>query len=252
MVIPGSSPYVALSSSERAWEKRLRDTVLAESNYWQQPSVLSQHKEDVIRDLLYRTRVMPVADRFSVSGDVIRKCHLALMLAGWEVTPPSLELLAGGIVMVASQGDDGWLVSHDEAAYIARYGPERVDERAKLWVGAVIPGHWRVRKYLEVAISNILARLHQHAGAGRNNALNAAAYAMGRLCGNELLQLDQGLARGILQAEGEALGLPLGEIRACIKSGMEAGLENPNDWMPDDAPKPTKQRTKRNYQVVWD
>ncbi len=59
----------------------------------------------------------------------------------------------------------------------------------------------------------------------RNNRLNLAAYSLGQLVGDLLLPRWQ--VEDDLMAAAAACGLPDGEARRTIKSGLDAGIQNP-------------------------
>jgi putative DNA primase/helicase len=59
----------------------------------------------------------------------------------------------------------------------------------------------------------------------RNVTLNREAYSLGQLVGGELL--DRGDAEEALHAAGSAAGLADREVRATVKSGLDAGMKEP-------------------------
>jgi Bifunctional DNA primase/polymerase, N-terminal/AAA domain len=79
--------------------------------------------------------------------------------------------------------------------------------------------------------AGVLERLRGAVPGERNQRLNEAAFALGRLIARGLL--DIGRAETELRAEGEALGLPRDEVRATVRSGLRAGPTS-------DAPEPKR------------
>lgn len=73
-------------------------------------------------------------------------------------------------------------------------------------------------------------------GAGRNNLLNAKAYALGRMVGAGLL-VRREVEAALLEAARGA-GLPEEEARATLRSGLEGGLAQPRlpELPPDPSP----------------
>lgn len=81
-------------------------------------------------------------------------------------------------------------------------------------------------RYGCAAITGILRDLPAHAAdAGRNNALNRAAFIVGQLVAGG--ELETGKAWRTLHDAGLALGLPQREVHAAVKSGFHKGLDNP-------------------------
>jgi P4 family phage/plasmid primase-like protien len=76
-------------------------------------------------------------------------------------------------------------------------------------------------RYVSVAIDNIISDLQGAANGGRNHALNKAAFAMGQLVGDNLI--DQTEAENILTEAGLSLGLDEVEIGKTIRSGFGSG-----------------------------
>ena len=83
----------------------------------------------------------------------------------------------------------------------------------------------RTSRYGEAALKGILTRLAESGPGSRNNALNEAAYACGRLIGAGLM--DEGVAARALVHMGVALGLTDKETRLTVNSGLVAGVRNP-------------------------
>ena len=89
--------------------------------------------------------------------------------------------------------------------------------------------------WLRAAVGEALAAVGEAEG-GRNPALNAAAYDLGRLVGAGVLAEDE--ASASLEAAGVAAGLPLREVRSTIRSGLKAGKGKPAKLPDIDAPPP--------------
>lgn len=85
--------------------------------------------------------------------------------------------------------------------------------------------------YGVAAMRNILAELVQRAGEdGRNNALNRAAYATGRLVAGR--ELHHHAALHALREAGLRLGLPQREVESTVRSGFTSGLKKPRSAPP--------------------
>lgn len=74
------------------------------------------------------------------------------------------------------------------------------------------------------------------AGQGRNNVLNAKAFALGRFVGAGLV--DQVEVERVLLGAARAAGLPEDEARATLRSGLEGGRAQPR--LPDLAEEPDR------------
>lgn len=74
------------------------------------------------------------------------------------------------------------------------------------------------------------------AGQGRNNVLNAKAFALGRFVGAGLV--DQAEVERVLLGAARAAGLPEDEARATLRSGLEGGRAQPR--LPDLAEEPDR------------
>lgn len=77
--------------------------------------------------------------------------------------------------------------------------------------------------YGRAALRGELARLAQTPGGNRNNSLNRAAFALGRLVAAGHLEEDTVV--NLLATVGANIGLGEREIRATVRSGLRAGLE---------------------------
>lgn len=75
-------------------------------------------------------------------------------------------------------------------------------------------------------------------GAGRNNAMNSAAYAAGRIVGGELVEEESALCA--LMEAGLAVGLSAREARAAIRSGFAKGRTRPKILPDRDGPDGTR------------
>lgn len=78
--------------------------------------------------------------------------------------------------------------------------------------------------YLQAALQGELAALAQAADGSRNDRLNRAAFALGQLIPQGL---NEGTARGRLEAVALAIGLERDEIARTIDSGIASGMANP-------------------------
>ncbi|MBM4275662.1 MAG: DNA primase [Deltaproteobacteria bacterium] len=77
--------------------------------------------------------------------------------------------------------------------------------------------------YGRAALRGELTRLAQTIEGGRNNALNRAAYCLGRLVAAG--HLDEECVVNLLLPVGANIGLGEREVRATVQSGLRAGLE---------------------------
>ena len=90
----------------------------------------------------------------------------------------------------------------------------------------------RAERYARAALRRELARVRASREGGRNDQLNRSAFALGQLVPHGLLsEADAGLA---LVAAARAVGLPLGEARRTVASGLAAGQREPRK-LPDFA-----------------
>lgn len=89
--------------------------------------------------------------------------------------------------------------------------------------------------YGEKALREEVARVRAAMPGTRNDTLNAAAYALGRLVSPGLLDAERVASE--LESAGLDAGLEPEEIAKSLKSGLAAGLSNPRE------PKPRRRRT---------
>ncbi|MFI7541636.1 bifunctional DNA primase/polymerase [Actinoplanes sp. NPDC049599] len=85
----------------------------------------------------------------------------------------------------------------------------------------------RPDRYAAVALAAEVDRVARAPVGTRNDTLNRAAFALGRLVGAGLL--DPGLVTGELTAAARWAGLGQAEIRRTIRSGLTAGRRQPVD-----------------------
>jgi len=71
------------------------------------------------------------------------------------------------------------------------------------------------------ALAEECRKVRETLEGGRNEQLNTSAYKIGQLVGGG--ELDEGDAERALTDAGHAVGLPVGEVRATVRSGMRAG-----------------------------
>lgn len=175
---------------------------------------------------------------FWVSGEAILGAVEALEGAGFEVSAPSPELLAHGVVICAWHPQKGgYLITPLEARALARHGAEALrdgkPDGLALYDSEDWPGYW-ARRALEGAI----ARAEVEGVPGyRNVALYRAAFSAGGLL--QYLQ-DEGLVRDRLMDLGERMGLPRPEVRATVERGLREGARRP--MTPPEPPKKGKKR----------
>jgi hypothetical protein len=111
----------------------------------------------------------------------------------------------------------------DYAAPIPRKDKPQLAPRPVQW------GEVGGTPYGRAALAGELARLAQAREGShyRNNALNKAAFALGRLVGAG--HLDRDTAEMALAQVGLNIGLPENEVLATLDSGLSAGIQNPRD-----------------------
>lgn len=112
----------------------------------------------------------------------------------------------------------------------AHYGDER-PQAASATRGvtlAAVPAAGDFTSYVAKVCQTVIDTPPGHSsapGAGRNNALNCAAYTLGRIVAAG--QLDYFVVADALTAAGKAAGLDDVEIAATIRSGLKAGEREP-------------------------
>lgn len=99
---------------------------------------------------------------------------------------------------------------------------------------------WEVgTTYGTTAMEGEIGRLMMVQEGGRNNALNKSAFALGQLAaGGELLETE---AISRLELAAERMGLGHEEASATIRSGWEAGLQEPREASAREAPGTTRE-----------
>ena len=83
----------------------------------------------------------------------------------------------------------------------------------------------RAARYCAAALERTCSEIATTCPGGRNNAVNAAAYSLGRLVGGNILGYEQAQAR--LQEAATAAGLAPLEAASAVKSGLGAGMASP-------------------------
>ena len=95
--------------------------------------------------------------------------------------------------------------------------------------GPMLAGVQPRARYAATALRGELERVLAAQPGGRNNALNAAAFALGQLTATGLLPAD--LASDALAQAAQAIGLPTREAAATIRSGLTAGARSPRRFL---------------------
>lgn len=80
-------------------------------------------------------------------------------------------------------------------------------------------------RYCLSALESAVQRLRNAAEGGRNDLLNGEAYGLAQLIHTG--GISEATIRGALQDAAQACGLPPGEAKATISSGIRAGLQHP-------------------------
>jgi hypothetical protein len=89
-------------------------------------------------------------------------------------------------------------------------------------------------RYIAAAIDGELAKVVSSTEGSRNNTLNEAAFSIGQWCPHELPQEE---AESMLFEASQVCGLPEGEARKTIASGLASGMK-----IPRQAPEPKKRK----------
>lgn len=162
-------------------------------------------------------------------GD-IRAAREALEAEGFQVETSLVILEAGGVLAAWHPGRrEGFILSPVEVRMLARYGKDYIKDGLVGLAKSKVPGPnygETSRRYFEAALARITNEFREAAVQGnRNNALNKAAYAIGRFVGSGVITEEE--AREITIGLGLGVGLPQHEVEATVKSGLEAGQKNP-------------------------
>jgi hypothetical protein len=87
------------------------------------------------------------------------------------------------------------------------------------------------QKYIKAAIDSELEKLRAAAPGIRNDTLNKAAYALGKMVGAGWI--SQGRAEANLKLGADACGLEEPEVSRTIRSGLEDGIAHPREAVPE-------------------
>lgn len=87
------------------------------------------------------------------------------------------------------------------------------------------PASAEASRYCLAALESAVQRLRGAAEGGRNDMLNAEAFGLAQLIHTG--GISEATIRAALQDAAQACGLPPGEAKATINSGIRAGLQNP-------------------------
>ncbi|HUT58123.1 MAG TPA: phage/plasmid primase, P4 family, partial [Phycisphaerae bacterium] len=145
----------------------------------------------------------------SVHPETGRRYEWAMGLAPWEVEVAELP-----------QHILHRLNGHDVAADAAHVGPTR-------------PRAAGGERYAKAALEGELNALRAATEGNRNETLNTAAFNLGTLVGGGHLNRQE--VEQALQPAAEAVGLEPEEVKATVRSGLEAGIRQPRD-IPDRRP----------------
>lgn len=126
--------------------------------------------------------------------------------------------------------------AHEESRAAFCVDFDREQERYELYgpppvVRPVLPERpetWSVRAdaYGQVAVQNIMARLwDEDESRGTNNALHAAAYALGRLVGGDVISKAE--AERLITEAGEHLGHARRRVDAIVRHSIDKGAAVP-------------------------
>lgn len=108
-----------------------------------------------------------------------------------------------------------------EAARAAKHG----DQPAAAPVAPTVAHNADASRYCLAALESSVQRLRSATEGGRNDLLNGEAYGLAQLIHTG--GISEATIRAALQDAAQACGLPPGEAKATISSGIRAGLQNP-------------------------
>lgn len=138
---------------------------------------------------------------------------------GYIVVWPSIHGSGAQYIWIRPPWDGIAIVESLDAVGITRKRPE-----AKTTAGPV-SNNGGGNRYVEAALKSELDKLAQTGEGNRNHQLNVSAFVLGQLVAVGLL--DRSLVEQQLEQVALGTGLTEREIRATIKSGIEAGLLQP-------------------------
>lgn len=98
------------------------------------------------------------------------------------------------------------------------------------------PSERRLSAYVEAGVDAELAKVRGAGKGGRNNALNEAAFALGQMAGADWI--SESAAASWLEGAAHDCGLAkddgIGQVRATIRSGLQAGRRKPREPLPEE------------------
>jgi len=176
---------------------------------------------------------------FRVSGAVVRNSARKLGDGldvrgdgGYVVAPPSRHVT--GCVYSFSNGKS---LADLELAEAVEWLLTEPRTRKRLIAAPKPPihlnGSTRERRYADKALESACAKVASASEGTRNDTLNRQAFGIGQLVGATLLERAE--VENALAAAAIVAGLPEPEIRATVRSGLDAGEKEPRG-MPDPDP----------------
>ena len=119
------------------------------------------------------------------------------------------------------------------AGIIALIDPPR--RRAKAQAGHGGPAGPRERAYAKATLHRIAGELATAAPGGRNEALNKAAFVLGTVVARDWITRNEteDALRAAMEHNGYAADKGTRAVDATLKSGLEAGMNNPHDDLPE-------------------
>lgn len=140
-----------------------------------------------------------------------------------------------------TMGCDGTMRRWGKCATVAYFPESTINHLATLWkkppVHPVVPsgpkrspGDPGLRRYGLKALENHTGTVTASTEGNRNSTLNQAAFSLGTLCQPGVL--DRSEAEQGLLAAAQIAGLSPGEAQATIRSGLNAGVQNPASIVP--------------------
>jgi P4 family phage/plasmid primase-like protien len=153
-----------------------------------------------------------------------------------SVAPPSATLIKGGDMAPAREwihGPDTPLAAVPDGVYrvlrrIIAEKAERSTEALTVKPGAAKPASSSaIERYARKALEDEIHRIESAPEGQRNDALNESAFSLGTLVGAGALHRSE--VEAAAAVAGRRAGLGEGEVRATVRSGIDAGILQPRD-----------------------
>jgi hypothetical protein len=161
---------------------------------------------------------------------------------GYIIVPPSIHPNGGIYEWAEGFGPDSVELAEAPPWLIELYLATKKREAGPAIAPASRQLEQRQAKYVETAFGRVLAELSGVQEGGRNDALNIAAYQLGRFVGAGAL--SRGRCEAALRGVAFGMGLNAREVDATISSGLDAGAERPRALPGDDEPREPAPRSR--------